>query len=205
LAEGFKKFYRVFRWVVLAAMLLVLVLMMWTTAPPRVQKNPGAAENAREKVGRFQSAVEQGIPHTLRLDEAELNSFLGENLALAPAASEAGTSPAEPTIEQVQSTVRDVKITLRRDLVGAYVVFDFYGKEMSLEIEGKLRAENGYLRMDVTSGSLGALPLPQTTLDNAVRRLFDSPENKEKFRLPDGVSDVRVENGQVIVDYGRGS
>ncbi len=201
MSEGFKKFYRVLRWVVLALMLLVLVLIAWKSPPPRVQVDPEAPESARRKVEKFQAAVEQGIPYTLELNEPELNSFLASNLALAGSGAVPGETAQEPTVEQVQSTVRDVKITLRGNRVGAYVVFDLYGKDMTLEIEGRLRAENGYLRMDVTSGYLGALPIPQGTLDNAVQRLFDTPENREKFRLPEGVTDVRIENSEVRVVY----
>jgi hypothetical protein len=38
-------------------------------------------------------------------------------------------------------------------------------------------------------------------VDRAVRRLFDSPENKEKFRLPPHIRDLRVENGEIVVSY----
>jgi hypothetical protein len=30
-------------------------------------------------------------------------------------------------------------------------------------------------------------------------RLFDSPENREKFRLPPHIQDMRIEHGQLIV------
>jgi hypothetical protein len=51
------------------------------------------------------------------------------------------------------------------------------------------------------SGSLGSLPLPQATLDAAVNKLMASPENREKLRLPAGVKDIEVENGQLVIEY----
>ena len=39
------------------------------------------------------------------------------------------------------------------------------------------------------------------TLDRAVSRLFDSPENRESFQLPPEIKDIRVMNGELIVAY----
>jgi hypothetical protein len=94
--------------------------------------------------------------------------------------------------------VKDVKIDLLDDSLRAYVLFDFHGKELSLEIDGRLLAENGFLRLIPTGGMLGSLPLPLSTLESATRRLFDSAENREKFRLPDYISDVRIQRGEMV-------
>ena len=72
---------------------------------------------------------------------------------------------------------------------------------MSLELDGHLRAENGYMRFDPVSGMLGSLPLPQSTLNAAVERLMNSPENREKLKLPNDISDIQIVNGQAQVTY----
>jgi hypothetical protein len=87
------------------------------------------------------------------------------------------------------------------DRVRAYVVFDFHGKDMSLTLEGRLRVVDGYLILEPTRGMLGSLPLPPGTLDGAVKRLLESPENKEKLRLPPEIRDIRVTNGQLEIQY----
>ncbi len=92
-------------------------------------------------------------------------------------------------------------IVLLDDRLRAYVVFNLYGKDLSLTLEGRLRAENGYLRLAPTSVKLGSLPLPQATIDRAVERLFESPENLEQFRLPPEIADLRVENSELVVTY----
>jgi hypothetical protein len=94
-----------------------------------------------------------------------------------------------------------VKVQLIEDRVRAYVVFDFHGKDMTLQLEGRLGASDGYLRFEPVSGQLGALPIPQSTLDAAVRRMMDSPENREKLRLPAEISDLRIEKGEIIARY----
>jgi hypothetical protein len=60
---------------------------------------------------------------------------------------------------------------------------------------------SGYLRFEPTSGKLGSLPLPQSTLESSVMRLFDAPENREKMRVPLEIRDIRIENGEVVVEY----
>src|SRR6266851_1897902 len=51
------------------------------------------------------------------------------------------------------------------------------------------------------SGEIGSLPIPQSTLESAVQRLMDSPENREKLKLPSEISDLRIQNGEVVASY----
>jgi hypothetical protein len=111
----------------------------------------------------------------------------------------AGTSAEQ--IDQVRSSVRDVKVELIEDRVRAYVVFDFHGKDMTLQLEGKLGAEDGYLHFKPVAGQIGSLPIPQSTLETAVRRLMESPENREKLKLPADMSGLKIENGEVVATY----
>jgi hypothetical protein len=107
----------------------------------------------------------------------------------------------QPTLEQVQSSVKDVKVDMDGDLVKAYVVFDFHGKDMSLELDGHLGTENGYMKFEPVSGQLGSMPLPQSMLNSVVDKMMASPENREKLKLPDDVNDIQIVNGQAVVSY----
>jgi hypothetical protein len=111
-------------------------------------------------------------------------------------ASADGTS-----VSDVQSQVKDVKVDMDGDLVKAYVIFNFHGKDISLELDGHLGSQDGYLKFDPVAGKLGELPLPQSTLQSAVEKMMNSPENREKLKLPDDISDLKVENGQAVVSY----
>jgi hypothetical protein len=111
----------------------------------------------------------------------------------------AGTSAEQ--IEQVRSAVKDVKVELIEDRVRAYVVFDFHGKDMTLQLEGKLGAEDGYLHFEPVAGQIGSLPIPRSTLEAAVARMMESPENREKLKLPNDMSGLKIENGEVVASY----
>jgi hypothetical protein len=73
--------------------------------------------------------------------------------------------------------------------------------KQSNDLEGHLHVVNGYLRFEPTRGKLGSLPLPQSTLESAVTRLFDAPENRERLRVPLEIRDIRIENGDLVVEY----
>ena len=222
--SGFRRFYRVFRWVALAGALLVIFLILRTAPPPEIDTDPAAGSRVTAKMQELQFAVQSGRPHTLQLNEAELNTLLRSRLALASSPGEGittvqrkmadlatggaitriappPTAPQEPTREEVHSSVRDIKIDLLDDRVRAYLLFELYGKEMSLLIEGRLRVQDGYLRLEPTAGRLGSFPIPGPALDRAVSRLFDSLENREKFRVPNNVRDIRVEGGELRILY----
>lgn len=202
---AFRRFYRIFRWFVLVGLILVIALVLKKSPPPQVASDPEAKQRIETKFAELDRARQAGEPHTLRMEEAELNSFLGSNLGLAPAADAPPPAPApagaDPTIEEIRSSVRDVKIDLVDDRVRAYVVFDFHGADLSLLLEGRLSVRDGYLRFDPVSGKLGSLPLPQATLDRAVARMFESEENREKLRVPPEIAGIRVENSEVVVSY----
>jgi hypothetical protein len=209
--------FRIVRWTVYACVLIVLILLLHKAAPPTVSTTPEAAARAEQKFQDVQQSVAQGQPATLRMDETELNSYLASHLVLpggqalsaaanaGPGATAGGAPNAEqPTmddVEQMRSNVKDVKVQLIDDHVRAYVVFDVHGKDMTLQLEGKLGAENGFLRFEPVSGQIGALPIPQATLEAAVRKMMESPENREKLKLPSDISDLRIENGEVVAKY----
>jgi hypothetical protein len=111
----------------------------------------------------------------------------------------AGTTAEQ--IDQVRSQVKDVKVELVDDHVRAYVVFDMHGKDVTLQLEGKLNAENGYLNFEPVSGQIGSLPLPPSALQSAMRHILENPENREKFKLPADMSDLKIVNGEVVATY----
>jgi hypothetical protein len=205
--------FRIVRWITYAAAILTLILVLRKTPPPPVETNPQAAARAEQKFEQVDRAVANRQPATLRLDETELNSYLSSHLELsgkqtakpAHATDEQGTSDRNGAtwqdVRQTSSNVRDVKIQLVDNRVKAYVVFNVHGKDMTLQLEGRLSAQNGYLNFEPVSGQIGSLPIPQSALESAIRRLMDSPHNREKLKLPRHIADLHVENGEVVANY----
>lgn len=209
--------FRTLRWTVYASALILLILVLHKTPPPPVVATQEAALSAEQKVEEARQAVSEGQPATLRMTETELNSYLASHLDLrgsqptaaprdAPSSDPSDATPnleqpAPDNVEQMRSNVKDVKVQLIDDRVRAYVVFNVHGKDMTLQLEGKLGAEDGFLHFEPVSGQIGSLPIPQGTLEAAVRKMMESPENREKLKLPSDISDLKIENGQVVAQY----
>jgi hypothetical protein len=212
--------FRCIRWSTYLAALVTLILLLHKTPPPVVQSTPQAAARAEQKLEQVEQTVSQGQKATLRLDESEVNSYLASHLDLAkdaptpsppsrisaatPDAAQNSPESGEPSpadVEQMRNSVKDVKVQMEGDQVRAYVVFDVHGKDMTLNLVGKLGSQDGYLKFEPVSGQIGSLPIPQSTLESAVKRLMDSPENREKLKLPADVSDMHIENGQLVATY----
>jgi hypothetical protein len=214
----FRRFLRIFRWFALAGAILGFYFMLRPSAPPPIVATHAAAKRAEAKIEEFQSSIGQGTEYRLEMDEAELNGWLSENLALkkttgsgiersqsSPSSTDqANPAPHDPStekeaLEQIRSSVRDVRIEILADTLRIYALFDMHGMDVSLELEGRPEVRDGYIKMEPVRGKLGSLPLMAGTLKSVVDRLFESPENKEKFKIPPDIRDVRVEQGRLVV------
>jgi hypothetical protein len=212
--------FRILRWSMYIAAAISLMMVFHAVRPPVIATSPQAAARVDQKVEAVEQAVSSGQAATLRLDQTELNSYLVSHLDISPNASPSPapntpapapdnatsgvptpTGTAAEQVEQVRSSVKDVKVELIDDRVRAYVVFDFHGKDMTLQLEGKLGASHGYLQFEPVSGQIGAFPIPQSTLQTAVQKMMDSSENREKFKLPAEMSGLKIENGEIVATY----
>ena len=197
-------------------------------AAARAEQKFAAAEKAKAAgqpaavaldPGELNSYLKQNLqleggaaPHSANAptDASGANAAASSSAPSAPAADGADASgdplagvqgADQATLDQVQSSVKDVKVDMVGDLVKAYVIFDFHGKDLSLELDGHLSSDGGYIKFDPVGGKLGSLPLPLSTLQAAVDKMMNSPENRDKLKLPPNVSDIQVQNGQAMVTY----
>lgn len=196
--------FRILPWISLTVSAGILLLILRQAPPLQIHTDPQAAERVVEKMAQLQMALQSSQPHAVTLNEAELNQWMRDNLAMASThhAQEAGIpvpTGREPNIQEVQSALKDVRMNLMGNQLRAYALFAIYGKEISLQLDGTLTTEGGYIRLQPTAGKLGSLPIPSSTLDSVVHQLFDSPINRDKFQLPPQIESIRVENNSLVI------
>lgn len=201
---GLAALFRWLPWVSLTGTLGLLFLMLHESPPLPIHTDPQAADRVAAKMAQLQLAVEAGRPQVLTLDEAELNQWMRDNLAIASShqAQQAGIpvlSAREATMQEVQSALKDVRVNLIGSHLKTYALFNLYGKDISLQLDGTLETQGGYLRLKPTAGKLGSMPIPSVTLDHVVHQLFDSPQNRDHFQLPPQIESVRIENNALII------
>lgn len=213
----FWRLFRIFRWAWIGLSLFILILILRPAAAPALEVDPAAEKSLGKKFVRFQKTYQSGGVADLALNEAEINAWLDTNLvvpepktgpsmaqqvtltARGNPASSSDLEMAAVSEEQLKSSIREVRVDLREQTLEVYIRFELYGKELSFQLEGYPRIEDRYLRLEPRSGWLGSFPIPKTTLRAAADRIFDSPENREKFRVPGHIRQIGVVDGQLSV------
>ncbi|NOT21412.1 MAG: hypothetical protein HOP22_01610 [Nitrospiraceae bacterium] len=195
---------RILPWISLTLSIGLLLLILHQTPPLPIQADAQAADRVAEKMAQLQVAVQASQPHAVTLNEAELNQWMRDNLAIASAhqAQQAGISApigSELSVQEVQSALKDVRINLMGNQLRTYALFVLYGKEVSLQLDGAIEAQGGYIRLNPTAGKLGSLPIPTSMLNSVVNQLFDSPQNRDKFQLPPQIESIRIENNILVI------
>jgi hypothetical protein len=227
----FKVTFEAARWVVLAALALAFIFIARRSPEPSIPPDAGAAPRVAPTLNAAGDATPNGKPQQAQLDNTDLNSLMqsaaatqsepqpsstdslpagaanaSPDSAASAAAASSGATPGlnadtDETLAQVQSNVKDFKMDMVGDLAKAYVTYDYHGKDVAIEIDGHLSAQDGYLKFDPVAGNVGGVPMPQSVLQVAVEKLMSSPEAREKLRLPDGVSDIHIVDGQPVITY----
>ncbi len=225
----YKTLYRILSWGSLIGLALTLVLVLRKSPPPDVPtiRKPRRAsiKNSLQPVRprppdsprRCNSIPRNSIPTCSRILRRpdRRNSSPPDRRQPQPQEPrrlpQSGDANADPmaalssgdaaTLEQVQSSVKDVKVDMDGDLVKAYVVFDFHGQGFVARTRRSPRRAGRLPEVRAGRGKLGSLPLPQSTLDAAVAKMMSSPENREKLKLPDDISDIQIQNGHAVVSY----
>jgi len=196
----FSQLFRLARWAIVLGCLAALFMMFRQAPLPTVAIDPEGAQKVSDKFHVAQEAAMQGQSFTMPLTEAELNAWLQSNLASSGGTSQPGAG-GPPTQAQVQSSMKDIKLHLVGDQVQTYTLFTLYGKDVTLQLTGKLQVKDGRIRLDATEGMIGTLPIPKATLGSATSSLFDAPTNREKFTLPPHIANVQVLNGELLISY----
>ena len=197
----FSRVYRILSGLSLVSTIVIVLLILRQSPAPAIHADPQAADRAAEKMVQLQTAMQVGQAHSVALNEAELNQWMHDNLVIASAHQAQQAVPAghEASVEEVQSALKDVRLGLSGNQLRAYAVFLLYGKELSLQLDGMLETRDGYIRLKPTAGKLGSLPIPSSTLDRVVQQLFESPQNRESFRLPSQITSVHIENSTLVI------
>jgi hypothetical protein len=172
------------------AVLVPLGLLFRTSAPPAVHIDPSAGKQLEEKWRRAQAEPKGSSAPPLTASETELNSLIASYLP--------GTQGG--SMKQ-GGAVQDVKIRLSGDRMSLHALIDFHGKNITADLESRLWSQDGYAHLDPLSARIGSFPIPRATLADALLRMMRSPVDRERFRLPDNIRDLKVEDGKIVVVY----
>lgn len=201
------KVYKVPRWVVLVILVVILGLLL--TSPDRLSTKPQSATILEKNASSFQSKLgeleeahqqgQQGAEVRLTSDEVGAALILANSPTPATQPVEDGSASKPPELTPKQVPVKDPQVIFEGDEVKGQFSAHVYGKDMFVTLTGHLGAKDGYVTFNPTSFKIGSMPMPISLVQAELDKKFSEPETRERLKLPDFVSDLRVENGELVI------
>jgi hypothetical protein len=205
------KIYRVVRWFILAAAVITIGLML--QHPKRLVSRQVPAAQVVANATSFQSKLsdleqahqsgQTGIETRISSDEVAAAFAVSAASASSPASN---TQPAQPTalssqagISADQVPLKDQQVVFDGDQVKSQFTTQVAGKDVVVTLSGHVGSKDGYVDFVPTSFAIGSMPVPISIVQEQVQKKLSDPGTHEQLKLPEFVSDLRVENGQLVI------
>ncbi len=203
-------------WTFLAGLIIAIMLMLKKPVPPATFSQASAevvaasATSFDSKLQQLEDARAQGRAEEVHLTADELNSAFqrsqGELPQAAPPSSAApsteaptGSPASAPQAPDGPPQVKSMQFALVGDQVVGQFVVPRYGMDVYVTLAGQLNSHDGYVGLKPTLFKVGDLNVPISWVDSVLQSKLAEPENREKLKLPPFVSDIRVENGELVI------
>jgi uncharacterized protein YpmS len=207
--------FKTIRWTLLAVLIIAVILMLKKPVPPATfsQVSPevatASATSFDSKLNELERARQGGYPAEVRLTTDELNSAFqrsqGQSPSSAPASTTGsapetpGSAPASAPQSEEAPQVKSMQFAMVGDQVVGQFVVQRYGMDIYVTLAGKLSSQDGYVGLKPNLFKVGDLNVPISWVDSTLQSKLADPENREKLKLPPFVSDIRVENGELVI------
>jgi len=193
--------------VTLAVAVGVLVLVLHKpkpVAPPRTHEALAAGvQSLQTKVRQLSAPIAADQPaEPVHLTADEIAAAMAQAAGTLPAAGASANTPtgdAANTIAAMDGvpTPSEPIVTFDGDQLQGQFVSEVAGKKVYVTVKGHLGAKDGYATFEPTEFKVGDLNVPVSLVNDALQKRM--MEQHDKLKLPDSVSDVHVENGELVV------
>jgi hypothetical protein len=130
--------------------------------------------------------------------EAHINSDeIGAVLAQALGAAGSGKLAPDSNIGSSAPAIKDQQVSFEGDVVHGQFLTEIAGKDVWVTVSGHLASKDGYATFDPTEFKVGDLNVPVSLVNPALQKKL--AEQRDRLKLPDYVGDVKVENGELVM------
>jgi len=200
----------------LGASLVAIILVLKKPAPVAVPQPPAAikehADSFDQKMAEFQQAAEQSKPSSqtspvttvpassassegskpeVRINSEEVSAVLAQALGGGQ-----GLTP-DSNVGSGAPTIKDQQVSLDGDVVHGQFLTTIGGKDVWITISGHIGEKDGFATFDPTEFKVGDLNVPVSLVNPALQKKL--AEERDRLKLPDGVGNVKVENGELVM------
>jgi hypothetical protein len=219
------KWDRIISIATLVTSVVALVLVLKKPQPVATPQTPAAvaanAQSLQTKIDELTKPKEPGAPPVeVRLTSEEVGAALAQatgalvaSPGVAAAQSSSGgvknstsvstelptsvPSSADMQFAPGEADVKDYQVNFDGDVARGQFVTQIGGKTVYVTLAGHLGAKDGHATFDPTEFKVGDLNIPVSLVNDALQKKLS--EQQDRLKLPDGVSDMHVENGQLVM------
>lgn len=194
----------------LGSSLLALWLVLKKPQPVAPPQTPAAiaahADSLQNKLQEFNQPKQPGQPPVqVRLTSEEVGAALAQAAGVVPASAAsptAGLTTTVPTsadapIAPGDPEVKDYQVNFDGDVARGQFVTQIAGKTVYVTLAGHLGSKDGYATFEPTEFKVGDMSIPVSLVNDALQKKL--AEQRDRLKLPDNVSDMHVENGQLVM------
>jgi hypothetical protein len=177
---------KIISWVLLTLAVFTLVLVVWPPSGAKQAADPEAARAFDRKLAELETAHQQGRTAEVRLSGIEVNSKLQQIFGDMPRAGLMG--------------MRGVTVELVQDHLLAFFSVKVMGPSLYITLGGKPGIEDHRLQFNLDEVRLGHMPTSSSLISEVLAQKLNSPEGREMLLMPDYMTGMRVENGELVIE-----
>jgi hypothetical protein len=218
-AEAKEKKFSVSRMISIASLLLAATALILALRKPQPVAQPQAPAAVAANAQSFQTKVDQLAQaqadgqsgSEVHLTPGEINAAIAQASGPAPAPAPAPTSAAIPDSPAATpdinaniaagsidpSNLPEPIVSFDGDQIKGQFLTEVAGKKVYVTIAGHLGSKDGYASFDPTEFKIGDLNVPVSLVNDALQKKL--LEQRDRLKLPEYVSDIHVENGELVV------
>src|SRR5262249_42000642 len=135
----------------------------------------------------------EGSKPEVRINSDEVSAVLAQALGGGGAQ---GLTP-NSNVGSGAPVIKDQQVSLDGDVVHGQFLTTIGGKDVWVTISGHIGEKDGYATFDPTEFKVGDLNVPVSLVNPALQKKLS--EERDRLKLPDGVGNVKVENGELVM------
>jgi hypothetical protein len=212
------KIDRIISIVTLVASLIAIILVLKKPAPVAAPQAPAAvaanAQSFEQKLAQLEQAAQQsqasaGYSQTsqssqpdtganpkaeVHINSDEISAVFAQSLGTAGSTSE--LTP-DSNIGGAAPSIKDQHVSFEGDVVHGQFLAEVAGKDVWITVSGHIGQKDGYATFDPTEFKVGDLNVPVSLVNPALQKKLG--EQRDRLKLPDFVGDVKVQNGELVM------
>jgi hypothetical protein len=193
----------------LGTSVIAIFLVIKKPAPVSQPLQPAVAaasvQSFQQKIDQLETPKQEGqAPAEVHLTADEVSAAIAQAAGTLPAVAGQGTSAApinlsspDSAIGSGQPEVKDYQVNFDGDVARGQFVTEIGGKTVYVTLAGHLGSKDGYATFDPTEFKVGDLNIPVSLVNDQLQKKLG--EQRDRLKLPNGVGDMKVENGELVM------